>query len=76
MIEDELSEYLKSLGASLIGFADLSKINNLLSNGMNYGIAFGIKINTEVIKKLKLKVLYVESVLKFVRLHSYILKNY
>lgn len=52
MLEKELNEYLKSLGASLVGFADLSNIEGSLRNNMNYGISFAIKINFKVIKDI------------------------
>lgn len=38
MIEEELSDYLKSLGASLVGFADLGEIDAAFRNNMNYGM--------------------------------------
>lgn len=50
MIENELKEYLKSLGASLVGFADLTDVDTSSFKNMNYGISFGIKIKSEIIK--------------------------
>jgi epoxyqueuosine reductase len=52
MIENELKEYLKSLGASLVGFADLTDVDTSSFKNMNYGIAFGIKIKSEIIKSI------------------------
>jgi epoxyqueuosine reductase len=53
MIESELRKYLKSNGASLVGFADLSNVDTSSFNNMNYGIAFGIKIEAKIIKNIK-----------------------
>lgn len=52
MGEDELISYLKSLGASLVGFADLSNFNNEANNNMKYGIAFAVRLKPEVIKEI------------------------
>lgn len=52
MVENELRKYLKNLGASLVGFADLSNVDTILFNNMNYGIAFGIKIDTKIIQAI------------------------
>jgi len=49
MIENELRKYLKNLGASLVEFADLSKIDALSRKNMAYGIAFAIKIKPSII---------------------------
>lgn len=48
--QNELNLYLKSLGASLVGFADLSRVNINEYNNMKYGIAFAIKLKPKVIK--------------------------
>jgi len=48
--ENELKSYLKSLGASLVGFADLNSVNTSLHNNLKYGIAFAIKFKTEIIQ--------------------------
>ncbi|MBU3227784.1 hypothetical protein [Clostridium algidicarnis] len=40
MRENELRSYLKNLGASMVGFADLSIVNTSLNNNMKYGIEF------------------------------------
>ncbi len=50
MRENELKSYLKSLGASLVGFADLNSVNTSLHNNLKYGIAFAIKFKTEIIQ--------------------------
>jgi epoxyqueuosine reductase QueG len=50
MREKELRAYLKNIGASLVGFADLNNVNTSLDNSMKYGIAFAIKINSKIIK--------------------------
>ncbi len=50
MRENELRSYLKNLGASLVGFADLNNINTSLNNNMKYGIVFAININPKIIK--------------------------
>jgi hypothetical protein len=47
--ENQLSDYLKSLGADLVGFANLENINTSSTQNMNYGIALGIKLNPTVI---------------------------
>jgi len=52
MIENELKEYLKNLGASLVGFADLSNVDTSAFNNMNSGIAFGIKIESRIIEAI------------------------
>jgi len=49
MIENELKEYLKNLGASLVEFADLSNIDASSRSDMAYGIAFAIKIKPSII---------------------------
>ena len=50
MLEKELNDYLKILGASLIGFADLSDIDGSLRNNLNYGVSFAVKLNSKVIE--------------------------
>lgn len=50
MGENELKEYLRSLGASLVGFADLSDIDPSSHNNMSYGIAFAVKIDPEIVQ--------------------------
>lgn len=50
MINKELSEYLKKLGASLVGFADLSTLEISLGHNMNYGISFAVKLNPNIIQ--------------------------
>lgn len=52
MIKNELKEYLKNLGASLVGFADLSNVDTSAFNNMNYGIVFGIKIESRIIEAI------------------------
>jgi epoxyqueuosine reductase len=52
MIENELKGYLKGLGASLVGIADLSNVDTSSFNNMNYGIAFAIKIESKIIESL------------------------
>lgn len=53
MRENELTLYLKSLGVSLVGFADLSGVNINVDNNMKYGIAFAIKLKAKVIKEIQ-----------------------
>lgn len=53
MFENELKDYLKTLGASLVGFADLSEVDTSLFNNMKYGIALGIKLETKIIEGIK-----------------------
>lgn len=53
MFENDLKNYIKTLGASLVGFADLSEVNILLPDNMRYGIAFAIKLNSEIIIGIK-----------------------
>lgn len=50
MIENDLREYLKNLGASLVGFADLEGIDTSHFDYMKYGISFGIKLNPKIIE--------------------------
>lgn len=50
MRENELKSYLKSLGASLVGFADLNNVNTSLHKNLKYGIVFAIKFNPEIIQ--------------------------
>ncbi len=50
MDENNLKEYIKNLGASLVGFADLSSISVSSCNNMKYGIVFGIRIKPEIIE--------------------------
>lgn len=52
MFEKDLKEYLRSLGASLVGFADLSNIDALLRNNMNFGIAFAVKISPLTVENI------------------------
>lgn len=50
MYENKLKEHLKSLGASLVGFADLRGVDTSSCNNMGFGVAFGIKIRSQIIK--------------------------
>lgn len=45
-----LEDYLKSLGAALVGFADLSEIEASLRNSMRYGIVFAVNLRPEIVK--------------------------
>ena len=49
MVKDELKEYLKNSGASLVEFADLRNIDASSRKNMPYGIAFAIKIKPSII---------------------------
>lgn len=50
MFERELKQYLKEMGAALIGFADLSNVDTKAFDNMNFGIAFGINISAKIIE--------------------------
>lgn len=52
MYEEELTNYLKDLGASLVGFGNLSNINEKINNTMNYGISIAVKLNPKVIQSI------------------------
>jgi epoxyqueuosine reductase len=52
MIKNELKDHLKNLGASLVGFADLGNVDTSIFNNMNYGIAFGIKMESTIIEAI------------------------
>lgn len=49
MIENELREYLKNIGATLVEFADLRNIDASSRKDMPYGIAFAIRIKPSII---------------------------
>ena len=49
MVKNELKEYLKNAGVSLVEFADLRNIDASSRNNMPYGIAFAIKIRPSII---------------------------
>lgn len=53
MFEQELAYYLKELGASLIGFGDLSYISQKSNNNMNYGISVAVKLNSKIVEGIK-----------------------
>lgn len=53
MFEKELTEHLKELGASLIGFGDLSYINEKSNNNINFGISIAVKLNPKVVEDIK-----------------------
>lgn len=50
MKENSLKDYIKSLGASKVGFADLTSIEAGARKNMDYGIAIGISLNPDVIE--------------------------
>jgi len=50
MKENSLKDYIKSLGASKVGFADLTSIKADARKNMDYGIAIGISLNPDVIE--------------------------
>jgi len=50
MGENNLKEYIKSLGVTLVGFADLRSIEAGSRKNMDYGIAIGIKLKPDVIE--------------------------
>lgn len=52
MNDNELKRYLKSIGASLVGFADLTEVNSLITNSMQYGIAIAVKMQGETIERI------------------------
>lgn len=51
MYENELKDYLKEQGASLVGFGDLRNLENTKDN-MVYGVAIAIKLDPYIIKKI------------------------
>lgn len=53
MVENNLKEYIKGLGASLVGFADLGNVEAFARKNMDHGIAMGIAIRPEIIKGIK-----------------------
>lgn len=53
MIYEDLCKYLKAIGATLVGFADLSEIDASLRNNMEYGISLAVKLNPDIIKNIK-----------------------
>lgn len=52
MVQEMLVEYLRCLGVSLVGFADLNDIDTTLFNNMKYGISIAIAINPKIINKI------------------------
>jgi epoxyqueuosine reductase len=52
-LNEELAEYLKSRGASLVGFADLKEINPGSRDGFPYGISIAIALNPQIISEIK-----------------------
>lgn len=53
MIQKMLEEYLKCLGTSLVGFADLKDLDTSSFNNMKYGISFGVKMTPEIVIGIK-----------------------
>ncbi|WP_291578420.1 4Fe-4S double cluster binding domain-containing protein [Clostridium sp. UBA6640] len=53
MSKNSLKKYLETLGASLVGFADLRDIDVAARKNMDYGISFGIKLNTKIIREIE-----------------------
>lgn len=51
-LSQELKNELLSMGASIVGFADLREIPAQKRNNYNYGIVIGIAIKPEVVRKI------------------------
>jgi epoxyqueuosine reductase len=49
---DQIIIKAKELGADIIGFADLSSLNNISRQDFNYGISIAIKINKQILAKV------------------------
>ena len=52
-LNDELTQFLKSHGASLVGFADLSEIDPQARDGFPYGISIAIALNPRIMSGVK-----------------------
>jgi len=48
----EIISFLKNEGADLIGFADISVLQDSQTKGYPYGIAFGMALDPDIIKKI------------------------
>jgi epoxyqueuosine reductase len=52
-LNDELLSFLKSHGASLVGFADLKEIDSKARGGFPYGVSIAVALNPEIISGIK-----------------------
>ena len=52
-LNEELTTFLKSHGASLIGFADLKEIDSEARDGFPYGISIAVALNPEIMSEIK-----------------------
>lgn len=51
-LSNQLKTELTAMGASLVGFADLSSLNQSVRNGFNYGISIAVAIPPEIINEI------------------------
>src|SRR3972149_6365013 len=52
-LTEELTNFLKSLGASLVGFADLSVIESDARDGFPFGISIAIALDPQIMSDVK-----------------------
>ena len=52
-ISSELRDRLMEKGASLVGYADLSSVPQQIREGYRYGIAIGVALRPQIIRRLK-----------------------
>jgi epoxyqueuosine reductase QueG len=53
ILNDELTAFLKSHGASLVGFADLREIDSQARGGFPYGISIAIALDPKIMSAIK-----------------------
>jgi len=51
-LNDELTNFLKSNGADLIGFADLKEIPPDVRDNYRFGISFSVALNPRIITEI------------------------
>ena len=52
-LNEELTNFLKSHGASLVGFADLNEIDTAARDGFPFGISIAVALNPKIMSDLK-----------------------
>jgi epoxyqueuosine reductase len=52
-LNDELTEYLTSLGASVVAFADLKELDAEMRDNLPYGISIGVALDPKVVSGIR-----------------------
>ena len=48
----EIIDFCKNSGATIVGFADISRLSGIQNKGFNYGVSIGIALNPRIVAQI------------------------